>query len=250
MSSILQDDVIILQVKAYETADKYVLGFTRDNGKVRFIAYGARYPKNKNGRLLQPFSELHLELQQGARIDKLRSVELVQIPHSYDMQQMAYASLATELVAILTEDRQPQEELYELLKAALALLKERNPRIVVLAFAIKLLQLVGVAPQMEACVSCGKTVEQEQEASFNGLQGGLVCENCARKMQGDGYEHCGPGTRTLWRSLLLLNMEQPERFLIKGIDLMELEKLLFKYLYFQTDKEINSLKFILQMQGK
>ena len=250
MSEVLNDDAIILHVKPYQTADKYVECFTRQYGKVRFIAYGARYAKNMNGRILQPFFELHVEVQQGARIDKLRTAELVQLPQNLDMLQMAYAAVATELVCVLTEDRQPQEELYDLLQRTLALLKQRHPRIVVLAFAIKLLTLVGLAPQLEACVSCGSIIEQTDEVWFSPLHGGTVCRACKQKQPDGGYEHCGCGTRELWRSLLFLNMDSPERFTIKGGDLMELEKVLFKFILFQTDKELNSLKFLAQLQPK
>ena len=58
---------------------------------------------------------------------------------------------------------------------------------------------------------------------------------------------CGQATRELWRSLLFLNMESPERFMIKGATLMELEKLLYKYILFQTDKPLNSVNFLNQL---
>lgn len=250
MAEIISDEAIILQVKAEQTADKYVQAFTRQHGKIRFIGYGARYQKNVSGRLLQPFAEMHLEVTQGARIDRLRSAELVELPGQLNMLQMAYAAVATELVTLLTEDREPQEELYELLKQTLALLQQRNPRIVVLAFAIKLLSLVGLAPQTEACVQCGRVSEQEEETWFNALQGGTVCADCRGKHPDGGYEHCGSGTRELWRSLLFLNMEQPESFTVRGEALMELEKMLFKFILFQTDKELKSLQFLAQLQLK
>lgn len=250
MAEIISDEAIILQVKAEQTADKYVQAFTRRHGKIRFIGYGARYQKSVSGRLLQPFSEMRIEVTQGSRIDRLRSAELVELPGQLNMLQMAYAAVATELVTLLTEDREPQEELYDLLKQTLTLLQLRNPRIVVLAFAIKLLSLVGLAPQVEGCVQCGKVLEQEEEAWFHALQGGCVCVACRDKYAASGYEHCGSATRELWRSLLFLNMEQPERFTVKGAALMELEKMLYKFIVFQTDKELKSLQFLAQLQVK
>ena len=145
---LLADDALVLHVKNWQTADKYAVCFTKEHGKLRFIAYGARYEKNIHGRLLQPFANLHIEVQQGQKIDKLRSCELLQMPKSMDMQQMAYAAVASELTAVLTEDRVPQPELYEMLGAALAALMQRNPRLVVLSYAIKLLAATGFAPQL------------------------------------------------------------------------------------------------------
>lgn len=247
MAEVVADEAIILQVKAQATADKYVLAYTRSHGKVRFIGYGARYQKSVSGRLLQPFAKMQLEVQIGTRIDRLRAAELTELPKQMNMLQMAYAAVATELVAVLTEDRQPQEDIYELLEQTLKLLQERNPRIVVLAFALKLLALVGLAPQVEACVQCGEVIPQEDEAWFSALQGGTLCVSCHSLHPDAGAEHCGSGTRELWRSLLFLNMTNPERFKIKGRNLMELEKLLFRFILFQTDSELKSLQFLAQM---
>ena len=63
------------------------------------------------------------------------------MPQAFDFKQMAYAAVVTELTAVFTEDHQPQAEVYELLNETLKLLRERNPRIVVLSFALMLSRL-------------------------------------------------------------------------------------------------------------
>ena len=42
----LIDEALVLHVKDYQTADKLVVCFTKKHGKLRFIAYGARYVNN------------------------------------------------------------------------------------------------------------------------------------------------------------------------------------------------------------
>ena len=243
----LIDEALVLHVKDYQTADKLVVCFTKKHGKLRFIAYGARYVKNVQGRLLQPFACLNIQVQQGQRVDKLRSCELVRMPKSLDMQQMAYGAVAAELTAVLTEDHEADEELYELLLATLVALTKRNPRLVVLSFAIKLLGITGVAPQMSHCVGCGTAIALEDAAWFSPLQGGLLCEACHAGYTGEGLEPCGQGTRQLWQWLATLDYENPAAFSVRGGDLMELERLLYKFIFFQTDKPLNSLNFLSQM---
>lgn len=243
----LQDEALVLHVKNYQTADKYVVCFTKNHGKLRFIAYGARYVKNVQGRLLQPFACLNIEVQQGQKVDKLRSCELVRLPKSLDMQQMAYGAVAAELTAVLTEDREPGGELYELLTATLAALTKRNPRLVVLSFAIKLLGITGFAPQMAQCVGCGASLPLTDAAWFSPLQGGLLCSQCHGSYTGEGLEPCGQGTRQLWQWLAALDYESPAAFSVRGGDLMELERILYKFIFFQTDKPLNSLNFLSQM---
>lgn len=242
----LVDEALVLHVKNYQTADKYAICFTRKHGKLRFIAYGARYVKNVQGRLLQPFARLQIAVQQGQKVDKLRNCELVQVPQSLDVKQMAYAAVAAELTAVFTEDRAPQEELYELLCSTLAALTQRNPRIVVLSFAIKILGLTGFAPEMQHCVCCGRELTSG-EAWFSPLQGGLVCQECRAAYAGEGLESCGEATRELWQWLQLLDYEHPASFRVRGAELMELERLLYKFIFFQTDKPLNSLNFLSQM---
>lgn len=174
--------------------------------------------------MLQPFANLHIEVQQGQKIDKLRSCELLQMPKSMDMQQMAYAAVASELTAVLTEDRVPQPELYEMLGAALAALMQRNPRLVVLSYAIKLLAATGFAPQLTHCVHCGEAVTAKEDAWFSPLQGGLICSSCRSSYNGDGLEPCSAETRELWQWLEQLDYEQPAPFRVRGGALMELEK--------------------------
>ena len=86
-NNLLQDEAIVLHVKNWQSSDKYIICFTKEHGKVRFIAYGARYVKNVQRRLLQPFANLNITVQQGQKIDKLRSCELAGMPHAMDIKQ-------------------------------------------------------------------------------------------------------------------------------------------------------------------
>lgn len=244
MSNDFRDDAIVLHVKNWQTADKYAVCFTREHGKIRFIAYGGRYPKNVAGRLLQPFAHLSVEVAARQRTDKLKSCELLHLPIAFDFKQMAYAAVATELTAVFTEDHQPQPEVYDLLTEALLLLKERNPRIVVLAFALKLLYLTGFAPQVDACVVCGKEDFVEEDLWFSPLQGGVVCNDCHNV---SGEEKFSLGTRRLLANLQGLDFKKPASFTVKGGELMELETMLYKFILFQTDKPLNSINFLAQM---
>ena len=243
----LIDEAVVLHVKNWQTTDKYAVCFSKEHGKIRFIAHGARYEKSVSGRLLQPFANLQLTVQQGQKIDKLRTCELLKMPQALDMQQMAYAAVATELTAVLTEDRVPQPELYELLQQTLTLLTQRNPRLVVLSFAIKLLTMTGFAPQLMHCVNCGDPVAQDEECWFGPLQGGAICSKCRNMYSSDGIESCSEGMRRLWHNLETLDFVHPTSFSVRGGDLMELEKSLYKFIFFQTDKPLNSLTFLSQM---
>ena len=164
-----QDEVIILKVKDWQTADKYAVCFSRAHGKIPFLAYGARYARTTGGRLIQPFAMLDMQLYSGKRLDSMKSCELIALPQQMDIKQMAYASVIAEVTEALTEAHEPQEDIYELLVGAVQILSRNNPRLVALSAICKLLVLTGFAPVYDACVNCTEAVEGD--AFFSVVQG-------------------------------------------------------------------------------
>lgn len=246
---IICDEAIVLQVKNWQDTDKYASCFSREHGRLNFVAYGARYAKNVQGRLLQPFASLAVEVQQGQKLDRLRSCELLEMPRTYDVLQVAYASVVSELTVLFTEERQPQQELYELLKSTLAAIALRNPRLVVLSFAVKLLALAGVSPQLDACVNCGKVLTDAETFRFSYLQGGLLCSSCSCLGGAGEQDDFSLNLKALWNWLLILDYVNPQTFKVMGSDLMQLEKALLSFIMFQTEKPLQSLNFLQQLEA-
>ena len=243
-----QDEVLVLQVNNWQTADKKVVCYSREHGKIVFMAYGARYPKSVSGRLLQPFACLEAELYPGTRVDKLKSCQLAAPMPQMELEQMAYGFLMAEMTERLTEQGEPSAEIYSLLQNALQLLVKRNPRLAALAYLIQLLDHCGIGPVYEVCVNCSRPAEED--GWFSEMQGGFICAEC-----GSGQEKSPvlqpfhEETRRLWQQLRMLDMEKPESFSVKGSALMELERILHRYLVYQTEQPINSLSFIRQITG-
>ena len=234
------DEALILKVKNWQTADKYAVCFSRGHGKISFLAYGARYARANGGRLVQPFAVLDMNFFAGKKLDTLKSCELISYPLQFDLKQMAYAALIAEVTENLTEEHQPQEEIYELLLAVRSVLTKHNPRLVALSYIVKLLFLTGILPNCQSCVNCGKPAEDD--AYFSVVQGGLVCKDCY------GGEELPFGTEAqeFMAQLLTLDFNNPQPFKVRGGALMELEKILQRFIVFQTDKPLKSLGFLSQ----
>ena len=236
-----QDEIIILRVKDWQTADKYAVCFSREHGKVSFIAYGARYGKSNGGRLIQPFAQLSARLIGGRRFDTLQQCELSVLPQTMDILALAYSAVIAEAVENLTEEYSPQEEIFILLQQALVLLGRHNKRLVVVSALCKLLSFCGFDPALENCTTCHEKIEGD--AYFSTVQGGVVCDNCSA-----GAElPFAVGTRELMLKLQRLDFANPEKFVVRGADLMQLEQTLYKFLVYQTDKPLVSLQFLAQM---
>lgn len=236
-----QDQVIILKVKDWQTADKYAVCFSREHGKIAFLAYGARYARTTGGRLVQPFSQLNVQMYSGKKLDTLKTCELLAMPVQLDLKQMAYASIIAEVTDALTEMYETQEEIYELLVESLGALVKNNPRLVVLATICKLLFLTGFVPAYDRCVNCGE--ESQEDAFFSVIQGGLICKKCRA-----GEElHFKYGTQKLLEDLLGLDLGNPGVFKVRGSDLMELEELIYRFIVYQIERPLKSLSFLTQL---
>ena len=241
-----QDEVVILQVNNWQTADKKAVCFSRYHGKIVFLAYGARYPKSVSGRLIQPFSCLEAEFYPGNRVDKLKSCQLAAPMPQLGLEQMAYGFLMAEMTERLTEQGEPSEEIYMLLQKALQLLVKRNPRLAALVYLIQLLDHCGIGPVYEVCVNCSRPAKGD--AWFSEMQGGFICTDC-HSVQGktESLQPFQEETRLLWQQMRMLNLTEPGHFSVKGAALMELEQILHRYLVYQTEQPIKSLDFIRQI---
>ena len=243
-----QDEILVLQVNNWQTADKKVVCYSREHGKIVFMAYGARYPKSVSGRLLQPFACLEAELYPGTRVDKLKTCQLAAPMPQMELEQMAYGFLMAEMTERLTEQGEPSPEIYLLLQDALRLLVKRNPRLAALAYLIRLLDHCGIGPVYEVCVNCSRLAEKD--GWFSEMQGGFICEECCfGHEKSPDLQSFHEETRKLWQRLRMLDFSEPGHFSVKGAALMELEQILHRYLVYQTEQPINSLSFIRQITG-
>ena len=244
-----QDEVLILQVNNWQTADKRAVCYSRSHGKIVFIAYGARYPKSLSGRLIQPFACLEAEFYPGSRVDKLKSCQLAAPMPQLGLEQMAYGFLMAEMTERLTEQGESSEEIYLLLQKALQLLAKRNPRLAALAYLIQLLDHCGIGPVYEVCVNCSRPAEGG--GWFSEMQGGFICTEChSGQGKTESLQPFHEETRLLWQQLRMLDLAEPEHFSVKGGALMELEQVLHRYLVYQTEQPIKSLEFIRQLAGQ
>jgi DNA repair protein RecO (recombination protein O) len=83
---------------------------------------------------------------------------------------------ATDAVA---QERQANIPLYRMLVGALGTLAEAPVPAVAVAFFWKLLSLEGFHPVLEACARCDGPVPEGGGATFDLMEGGVLCLSCA-----------------------------------------------------------------------
>ena len=74
--------------------------------------------------------------------------------------------------------RSPEPRLLEALEALFEALEIDARQELLLAFELRVLALVGLAPGLDACAPCGRAAPQGRSALFDPRAGSIVCTRC------------------------------------------------------------------------
>lgn len=189
MSTIVKTEAIVLKTLKYRESSVIVTLYTKEFGKVKAIAKGARQPKSKFGASLQLMSYVVAvlykketrEIQLLSQCDLMKSFRWL----SEDLQKMAVGLSAIELMDKVSHDEEPNEALFGLITETLSVTNAalKNPWNVFYAFEIRLAGILGFHPNFERCVECGIMMVGrnglKQHVLFQMGKGGPVCSKCA-----------------------------------------------------------------------
>jgi DNA repair protein RecO (recombination protein O) len=208
MAGPVRTEGVVLRSIRYGEADRIVHLYTPRRGRVSAIAKGVRRARSRFGGRLEPFFRLELMLHEGR--SELLTVTGAETITGHprlrtDARALDAAARACDAVARLFDTDEAHPAVYNLLCHELALLDARagasgaadearagapsaahDARAAApsaaqethanqVAFRLKLLLAAGLAPQLEACASCGA---REHLTGFSGAAGGVVCAAC------------------------------------------------------------------------
>jgi DNA repair protein RecO (recombination protein O) len=95
-----------------------------------------------------------------------------------DLERIAHASYAVELLDRFTYEEGANRPLFDLLAITLQRLNEGQPPFTLLRYyELRLLDLLGFRPELFRCVGCGDEI-QPQDQFFSPLLGGVLCPRC------------------------------------------------------------------------
>ena len=174
---------IVLRVVEFSETSSVVTLFTREFGKIRGLAKGARRPKG-------PF-ESALDLLALCRIVFLRkSSEALDLLTEAKLQKAvppARSRLVQSLRGLLR--RRVAERADRRLRSRIPSCSTPPKRwraspmqgrsiAACLRFELTALRLLGHLPSLEACVECGKPIDQTGRVPFSQAAGGVLCKSC------------------------------------------------------------------------
>ena len=177
-----ETEAIVLRTYRLGEADKIVSVFTRQWGRLRAVAAGARRPKSRYGSTLEPLTYVKLWLFERENRDLLRMNSAELIESFFDMQKDYRVQVAAQYVSEVAErylsEREVNERAFRLLLAVLRALKRSGEvERPLLYFNFWLLRLEGFLPDLEHCAECGRALGEESGYYGQGAEG-LLCSSC------------------------------------------------------------------------
>ncbi|NPV52059.1 MAG: DNA repair protein RecO [Firmicutes bacterium] len=179
--SLYKTEGIVLRNRDLGEADRIVTIYTRERGKVRGVAKGARRPRSRFVGSTLVFTYADFLIFKGRGLDNISQVAIIE-PFSRlrsDLALMAYASYMAELVDISTEEEEKNDDIFPLLLTAFRVLPELpDPEMLRFAFEMRLMTCLGYKPVLDRCARCGGVLEAA-ELAFGAAAGGALCLECA-----------------------------------------------------------------------
>ncbi|BEU88011.1 DNA repair protein RecO [Selenomonas sp. TAMA-11512] len=236
-------EALVLGAINWGEADKMVTLLTREQGKCKAAAFGARRPKSPLAASLQLFSYVEVELTEGARISTIRQCTIKEHFRrlSEDLETIAYGSFVAELATELSPEGEPQPEVFERLLLIFRAFEVRQPRITALAAACQLLELAGLGLRYEQCVHCGAPVNGDVFIEIE--EGGLLCPSCRT----EASMPFSSAARELLSDMLRLSWKRDASLQVKKDALLQAEEIVLLYLKSLFGRLLRSIEFIQQL---
>ena len=178
-----QSDSIILKTYPLGEADRIVAFFSRDFGKLRGVANGARKMKNRFGASLEPLAHSRIQFfeKENRELVRIQSADLLDSPMKLfqDYDRAVCAGHVVELVDRFLPEHEPQDTVFRLVRMTVRALEQGCPlEFAACYFEVWMLRLAGVFPDLFACSVCSKVLQADDTRFLApGLQA-VVCNDC------------------------------------------------------------------------
>ena len=250
MAALSAEGIILRKYPLRETS--YILiVYTKEFGKIRGVIKGVRNPYPQFAGDFEIFTrcELLFYRKEKKPMDLITRCEAIDpfLPVRKQIERLTYANYFIELIDVVTDDYDPNGEIYDILTKGLAMLgTDSSARRTGRIFEIKLLGALGLSPQLGECAACG--AQTQESTIFSVKNGGILCGKC---VSGDreGIK-VSPGTLKFMRKIQESDLERTSHIKVSREVGREIEKILKSFMEYHIGRPARSLKFLEQLQKK
>ncbi len=245
----LRAETVVLRHNDWGEADRLLVLFTREAGKLRAVAKGVRKLKSRKAGHLEPFTHVKLLLARGRDFWIVTQAETIDayLPVREDLVRTAYAAYVIELLDRFTYEEGENRDLFQLLVETLERVSGLpDPFPAVRYYEIHLLDLLGFRPDLTNCVRCQREIQPEDQFFDAGL-GGVLCPRCgpsvptAREVNMRTLKFLRHFQRSTYREATRAELTQGVR--------RDMENLLNHYLTYLLERRLNTPSFLHEVRG-
>lgn len=248
-------EAIILRTYKLGEVDRIVVFLTRDRGKRRGVAPGARRLRSRFGGALEPLTRVGLTYfeREGRDLVSLNDAEPISSPmmgHCRD--GLGYAGYFAELIDEWAPEADPNETLYRLGSATVdALVAGALIEPLARYFEYWLLRLQGVYPSVLACAACGASLGRDAAQAAVLLPGDhqYLCAACGRAASGSVVALSGESVAFL-RAAGVTSPARIGESTVSERALRELELVHRSLIGTHLEKEIKSVRVLRDIRGR
>ena len=174
----------VLRTYTLAEADKICVFLTRDSGKVRGVAHGARKLKSRFGSALEPLTEVVLTyfFKETRELVSVSNCDIVRSSFhtaSRDIETAGAHAYLAELLLEFLPDNEPNERIYRLTAATLEAIEDGlDLGLVLRYFESWLLRLMGYFPDLSHCANCQAAIASH-DTTFVTVEGAPRCLGCS-----------------------------------------------------------------------
>jgi DNA repair protein RecO (recombination protein O) len=235
-------EAVVLRHSDWGEADRLLTLFTRQHGKLRAIAKGARRIRSRKAGHLEPFMHVTLQLARGHDLFIVTQADTLQafLPIHDNLGKTSQAAYTIELLDRFTYEDETENIIFQLLTKTLLTSKRRRAWLAIRWYEISA-GLLGFTAPLSAPVA---TVVKQKTSSF-ALQGGVICPTCGKGLPGvwqvsmEALKYLRHFQRSDYATA---RKAQPTAELR-----LEVETLMQRYITYLLERELNTPAFIKQI---
>lgn len=157
----------ILHSRAYRDSSLILDVLTPAYGRVALLAKGAKKPQSSRRAVLQPFRSLLLSWQGRGELQTLTKVEESGRTLALQEERLICGYYVNELLHRLLSHSDGDAELFVLYDDTLNALEEtKNPELPLRQFEVRMLQNLGLFPDLNYCADTGDAVESDKYYNY------------------------------------------------------------------------------------
>jgi DNA repair protein RecO (recombination protein O) len=243
-------EAIVLRHWDWGEADRMLVLFTREIGKVGAVAKGVRKLRSRKAGHLEPFTRASLLLARGRDMYIVTQAETIEAYQfiKESLPLVGYASYAVELLDRFTYEEGENQAMYRLLKDTLSRLSNgADPALVLRYYELRLLDLLGFRPQLLNCVICQAEIKPEDQF-ISSEQGGVLCPSCGSKTP--RAQPISMQALKIFRHLQRSGYTEAQRVKISPSINREMEAVMQHYLTFLLERGLNTPGFLRRVLQK